>query len=186
MDDKEIISLYLNRHEQAIVQSERKYGALCQSIANNVLHAAEDAKECVNDTWLRAWNSIPPEIPQHLGAFLAKITKRLALDRYRRQNRTKRIPEDILSTLDELTECFANRDDTENALQAKLLGEAIDRFLSTLPKRERDIFLCRYYFLYPTDEIARKHGIRENYVRNMISRTKKKLKSYLEQEGFSV
>ncbi len=186
MDDSNIIELFLSRSERAITESETKYGAYCQSIAENILGNREDARECVNDTWLRAWNCIPPELPRCLCAFLGKITRRLALDRYRTQNRTKRIPNAALCALDELSECLADKNDTENAFSAKLLGEALDRFLETLPKKERDIFLCRYYFLYSTDTIARRHGIRENYVRNLISRTRKKLKNYLEKEGFPV
>ncbi len=186
MEDHAIISLYLQRNERAIAESEAKYGAFCLTVAQNVLQHREDAEECVNDTWLRAWNRIPPELPQCLRAFFGKITRRLALDKRRTASREKRIPEQALCALDELSECLPDGNDTEDAVAARLLGEALNRFLGTLSKRDRDVFLCRYYFLCPTEQIARQHGTSESYVRNLISRTRKKLKAYLEKEGFSI
>ena len=186
MDDNRIIKFYFDRNERAITETERKYGPYCQTIAENILQNKEDAKECVNDTWLKAWNCIPPTRPTHLCTFLGKITRHLAIDRYRRENCGKRIPVGAHCAMDELSECFSDRGTPQEALDAKQLGEALNRFLGTLKKRERDIFLCYYYFLWSTQAIAQKQGLRENYVRNLISRTRKKLKIYLEQEGFSL
>ncbi len=186
MDDNNIISLYRARDESAITKTAEKYGAYCFAIAQNILANPEDSEECVSDTWLKTWNLIPPEMPKCLRAFLGKITRSLAFDKYREKTSAKRGGGETESALHELSEVLSDTDDTEHTYEIKLLGEAIDRFLATLPRRERDIFLCRYYFLYPIGEIAEKQGLRENYTRNLISRTKKKLKTFLEKEGFSV
>lgn len=186
MNDNDILALYFERNERAIAESAKKYGAYCQSIADNILKCREDTEECVNDTWLRAWNCIPPERPRYLYAFFGRITRHLALDRYRAAHRSKRIPEHARLATEELDALFADHETPQDLLEAKALGEALNCFLGTLKKRERDIFLCRYYFLWQTEEIAARHGIRENYVRNLLSRTRKKLKLYLEQEGFGI
>ncbi len=184
MDDSKIITLYRERDERAITASAEKYGAYCFAIAQNILKNSEDSEECVNDTWLKTWNVIPPQMPRCLRAFLGKITRCLAFDKYRATTCEKRGGTNIDEALDTLIEVLPETSDAESEYEAKLLGEALNRFLAELPKRERDIFLCRYYFLYSISEIAKKHGMRENYVRNLLSRTKKKLKTYLEKEDF--
>ena len=186
MDDYNIISLYRARDENAILKTAEKYGTYCFTIAQNILANRQDSEECVSDTWLKVWNRIPPEMPKCLRAFLGKITRALALDKYREKTSAKRGGGEIASALHELSEVLSDTDDTEHTYEMHLLGDAIDRFLATLPRRERDMFLCRYYFLYPIAEIAEKQGLRENYTRNLLSRTKKKLKIFLEKEGFSV
>ena len=186
MEDDHIISLYRARDESAIARSAEKYGAYCFAIARNILGNPEDSEECVSDTWLKVWNLIPPQMPRCLRAFLGKITRSLAFDKYREKTSAKRGGGETEKALHELSEVLFDTNDIEHIYETKLLGEAIDRFLATLPRRERDIFLCRYYFLYPIALIAEKQSLRENYTRKLLSRTKKKLKIFLEKEGFSV
>lgn len=186
MDDDQIIALYGERNESAIARTAEKYGAYCFMIAQNILENREDSEECVSDTWLKTWNAIPPQVPRCLRAFLGKITRSLAFDKYRERTSAKRGGGGAETALDELADVLAETGDPESDYEAKRFGEAINDFLSELPKRERDIFLCRYYFLYPTEEIAKRHGLRENYTRNLLSRTKKKLKAFLEKEGIMI
>lgn len=183
MEDNEILTLYFQRNEQAIGESEKKYGKYCFSIAHRALGTKEDAEECVNDTWLAAWSRIPPAKPDSLRAFFGRITRNLAVSRFRRLSAEKRGGGQISLAADELAEILpASTPTPDEEAETKELTEAVGRFLRSLPEKECSTFLCRYYFLYPTEEIAKKQGLKENYVRTLLSRTRAKLKDYLEKE----
>lgn len=183
MDDLDIIALYNQRDQSAITQTQLKYGAYCMEVAYRVLENRQDAEECVNDAYLHTWNAIPPQNPTSLRAFLAKITRNIALNRYRDGHTQKRGAGEISVALDELSECLTNGESIADDYLKQELGAYVDRFLRKLPRKECDIFLCRYYFLYPTAQIATQHGISETAVRTSLSRTRQKLKRYLQKEG---
>ena len=142
MEDKKIIDLYFQRDEQAIAETAGKYGKYCLSIARGILGSPSDAEECVNDTYLRAWNSIPPQVPRQLKLFLGRIARNLAVDRLRNDCAQKRGGSETELALEELAQCVSPNGDPANALELKELQQAIARFLHTLPRRERDLFVC--------------------------------------------
>lgn len=184
MDDRQIIELYWQREQEAITATNDKYGSYCFAVANNILQNDEDSEECINDTWYRVWNAIPPQKPVWLKAFLAKITRNLALDRYTAQNAEKRGKGETAIVLDELSECVASDTDCASAVDAKELEECIRKFVRTLPERDGNIFLRRYFFMESTAETAKKYGMKESNVLLILSRTRKKLKVHLIKEGF--
>ncbi len=186
MEDQGIIDLYYERNEQAIAESNKKYGSYCHTIAWNVLNSRESAEECVNDTWWQSWKVMPPQLPGCLRAFFGRITRNLALDRYRAANRTKRGSGEVLLALEELGDCLADHADVEAQYELRELGECINRFLLEQPKRDRDLFLCRYYYVYSVSEMANKQGLTENHVRSILCRMRKKLRAALEKEGYRV
>ena len=155
----------------------------CFAIANNILHNKEDSEECVNDTWFSAWNVMPPQRPIKLRLFLAKITRNLSFNRFQAQSAKKRGGGEIHLVLDELAECIAHESDTENEYMAKELGESIRLFVRTLPERDGNIFIRRYFFTEPISIIANRYQMSENNVMVVLSRTRKKLKAHLEKEG---
>lgn len=181
MEDKALLALYLRRDEAAVRASQQQYGALCFALAERILKNAEDAEECVADTWLRAWNAIPPDRPRSFAAYFAKITRNLAFDRWRAQHAQTRGGE-TAAVLDELSECIPARDDVETLLAQKLLRESIDRFLHTLPERDCSLFLLRYFYAMPLREIAARYSLRESAVKTSLFRTRKRLKRFLETE----
>ncbi len=183
MDDSEIIELYYNRTEAAISKTAEKYGKYCSFIAYNILHNRQDSDECVNDTYLRAWNSIPPENPADLGAFLGKIARNLALDKYRYYNREKRGGSETTLAIDEIQECLAAADNTEQAVDESLLADMLNKFLSTLSSKKRKIFVRRYWYLSSIEEIAKDYSLSESNVKVILLRTRNKLKQFLEKEG---
>ncbi len=185
MEDSTIIQLYWNRDESAIGETDKKYGAYCFAIANNILLSREDSDECVNDTWLRAWNVIPPKKPEKFRAFLAKITRNLSFDKYKKANAAKRSQE-MQMILDELAECVSGGNTTDEELSYKLLGESINSFLHTLSKRDRSIFISRYFYAESVSKIAGKYNITPNNVSAVLSRTRAKLHEYLVKEGFEI
>ena len=185
MEDNMIIELYNKRDESAISESQTKFGKYCYSIAYNILYCHEDCEECVNDTWLRTWKVIPPEKPRSLRAFFGRITRNLALDRYRYNTSDVRSRE-ITVSLDELGDCVSSREDIEREITAAELGKSLNKFLSVLSVRDRNVFIMRYYYLKKPSEIAEAFGMKENYVRNLLSRTRKVLKEHLKKEGFEV
>ena len=136
MEDSAIIDLYWAREERALSETDTKYGGYCRSIAHNILRNREDTEECVSDTWLHAWNAMPPQRPSILSSFLGRITRNLSFDRCRRQNAEKRGGGALPLALDELSECVPAPGRVEHALEERELAEAIDRFLRTLPERE--------------------------------------------------
>ena len=183
MEDSRIIELFWQRDEQALLHTQEKYGAYCTRLARNILDDEEDAVECVNDTWLRVWSSIPPERPKHLQYFLARITRNLALDRYRQEHAVKRGGGTTDVALEELSQVLASRDDPQKSCEAKELESAINRFVGRLPRREGDLFIRRYYFLESISDIAQRFGLTTNHVTVILSRTRRKLKAHLEKEG---
>lgn len=186
MEDIRIIELYQNRSENAIAESDKKYGRYCFTVANNILGKKEDSEECVNDTWLRTWNVIPPQYPEKLKMFFAKITRNLSVNRLKNRNSLKRGAGETALALDELEECVPDRGGVENSFDEKLLTEMIDSFLRKLPQRERQLFLRRYFFTEPVSVIAERFGISENAASVSLHRTRAKLRTYLEKEGFVV
>lgn len=181
--DEELIALYWQRDGNAIDETSRAYGAYCYAIANGILQNPEDAEECVNDTWLRAWNTIPPKRPQRLRIFLAKITRNLAFDRFKRRYAQKRGGGEIGLALEELEECIDAGTDPESEVMTKELEQGVNSFLGGLTGRERDIFLRRYFFVESTDTIAARYGMTRSAVLMALSRTRQKLKLYLKKEG---
>lgn len=185
MEDAQIVALYWAREEAAIAESEQKYGAYCYSIARRVLFSHEDTQETLDDTWLHAWNAIPPEKPTRLRPFFAKIVRNLSIDRWRRNSAEKRGSQ-ITLALDELADCVSGTPLPQEQAEGKELEQTIRRFLSGCTQTQRDIFLRRYFFFESTEEIARRFAMRESNVLNLLSRTRKKLKEFLRREGYSV
>ena len=183
MDDSRIIELYWNRDSDAIEESGKKYGAYCFSIANNILRSKEDAEECVNDTWLRAWNAIPPQKPAKLQMFLAKITRNLSFDRLRSHSAEKRGGGEIALALDELAECVPCEGGAASELEYQELVKAVRRFVKSLPERDCNVFLRRYFFTESVREIASRYCLSENHVAVILSWVRRKLKQYLLKEG---
>lgn len=182
MKDSEIVQLYWDRDAAAITETGNKYGAYCFTVANNILNSNEDAEECVNDTYLKAWNAIPPHKPEKLKPFLAKITRNLAFNRYNARTAKKRGGE-LGVVLEELAECIPCEKDVESEYAAKELGECIRLFAGSLPVREGDIFVRRYFFTESIEVIAKRFGMTENNVMVTLSRIRKKLKTKLIKEG---
>ena len=188
MDDQEIIDLFWARSEAAISAAEEKYGKHCYSIAYQILGDHEDAMECVNDTYLRAWNSIPPEHPESLAAFLGRITRNLSLNRYKQKHAKKRGESETDLALEELEQCmsFASGQDPAEALELQALTDAINDFLSHQSERNRNIFVQRYWLLRPIREIASFYGISESVIKITLFRMRKKLAKLLQEEGFTL
>ena len=184
MDDYKIIGLYWKKDETAIVETSNKYGAYCFAIADNILHNKEDSEECVNDTWLKTWNAIPPQRPTKLQMFLAKITRNLSFNRFHARTAEKRGGGEIFLVLDELAECLASETDVASEYEAKELGQCIRSFVRLLSERDGNIFVRRYFFTESISQIAKKYGLTENNVMVILSRTRKKLKTHLIKEGF--
>ena len=184
MEDTDIIDLYWKRDERAILETELKYGNYCFAVADNILMNREDSEECVSDTWLRAWRSIPPGRPKFLRAFLARITRNLAFDKYRAKGAAKRGNGVMDAVLDELTEVAGGEWDAAAAYEAKELRKAIDVFASTLPDRDGNLFIRRYFYAEDIPVIAERYGMTQNNVTVNLSRTRKKLKKFLLERGF--
>ena len=184
MEDSRIIELYWQRSENAITETDKKYGAYCSTVAFNILLNQEDAEECVNDTWLGAWDAIPPNRPSILRAFLAKITRNLSIKRLEKKLAEKRGGMAEFIVLDELDECIGDQTDVEGIVESHALEELIRRFVRDLPERDGNIFVRRYFFTDPVASIAERYRISENHVMVILSRTRKKLKKELIKEGF--
>ena len=186
MDDRQIINLFNERSEAALMETAAKYGKYCHAIAYNILYNEEDTEECVNDTYLKAWEVIPPQIPEKLSAFLGKITRNLAITKYRYNNSKKRGNGQIALALEELTECIPSQNSTEQEVSNKLFIETLNAFLEELSAEKRKIFMQRYWYLRPVAEIAGEYGISESKVKMILLRTRNKLKQVLEKEGIMV
>ncbi|MDE7326547.1 MAG: sigma-70 family RNA polymerase sigma factor [Lachnospiraceae bacterium] len=185
MEDEKIVALYWERAEEAIAATEEKYGKYCSYIACNILNNREDAKECVNDTWLRAWNAIPPGRPGHLATFLGKITRNLAINRLEKERAKKRGGGKMEVFLEELSDClFAGHTGEETA--DFIIRDAMDRFLSALPAESRKLFVRRYWYFSSIREIAKDYKISESKVKMTLLRTRQELKVFLEKEGIAV
>ena len=161
MEDSAIIDLYWAREERALSETDTKYGGYCRSIAHNILRNREDTEECVSDTWLHAWNAMPPQPPSILSSFLGKITRKLS-------------------------ECVPAPGRVEHALEERELTETIDRFLRTLPERECSMFLRRYWYVDSVQSIAARYATKENTAKSILFRTREKLRRYLAGEGIIV
>ncbi len=185
MTDARIIELYFERSERAISETDIKYGPYCRSIAYNILHDREDSEESVNDTYLRAWNSLPPEKPDILTAFLGKICRRLSIDRWRRDRAKKRGGDEMPLALEELEYCIpAGSGDPAEELELKELQSLYERFLSSLPTVDRRVFLCRYFYMDSVTAIALRFNFTESKVKSMLHRTRGKFRALLEKEGY--
>ena len=183
MKDNEIIELYWNRDEAAIAATADTYGNYCYAIAYNILCNNEDAEECVNDTYLKAWNTMPSNKPKRLAPYLGKLTRWLSLNRLRDQDCLKRGNGELPLVLDELAETLDSGVDTEKEIELRELNREIRRLLKKLDKEERDVFLCRYWYIASIAEIAEKSGFTESKVKTMLHRTRKKLLKQLQEEG---
>ena len=182
MRDEQIIDLYWARDERAITETDLAYGRLCRSLSRRILKNAEDAEECVSDAWLRLWQRIPPDKPDNFGAYLIRILRNLCLDRLRADSAAKRGGRAITVSLEELTSVTGRRN-AESGLMAEELGRAVDRFLRTQSELARNVFLRRYYFFDERAEIARRYEISAAQVSVLLSRTRKRLRTYLQKEG---
>ena len=185
MEDDKIVELYWDRDEAAITATSDKYGVYCLSISQNILGNREDAQECVNDTYLKAWNTIPPHRPAMLSTFLGKITRNLSFDRYKACRRDKRGGSQTALVLDELGEIIADKR-SDDEFDRKELLESINAFLSSLPPDKRKMFVCRYWYAYSISEIAKRFGMAENNVSVSLNRTRQKLRNYLKERGFDL
>lgn len=187
MEDIKIIALYWARSEQAITQTAQKYQRLCHSISYQILHNHQDAEECVNETYLAAWNSIPPQRPNSLTAFLGRITRNLSLNRYKAAHTAKRGGGQTALALEELKECLASADDAvEQQLDEAFVLAVLNRFLAEQPSIKRNIFIKRYWYLLSSKEIAQAVGYDEAGVNNILFRMRAALKKELAKEGVSV
>ena len=181
MDDKQILDLYWARSESAIAETDRKYGKFCHRIAYNILVNHEDSEECVNDTYLKTWSIIPPKRPVKFGAFLGKIVRNLALNRYEMLHTAKRGSGEVPVALDELAECIPDPNSVERTIDNRILSDKLNIFLSELPKDTRKIFMRRYWELCSVKEISSVYGISESKVKMTLFRTRGKLRTFLEQ-----
>lgn len=186
MEDSQIVELYWARDEEAIRQTEQKYGAYLSMVAYNILANLEDSKECVNDTFLAAWNSIPPHRPQVLAAYLSKITRQLSMDVFRKKHAHKRRASEYALSLEELGDTFPAGSTPEQVFDAKQLDAAINRFVCALPDSTQKVFLGRYYFFDSLREIAAYCNMKETKVKSLLYRTRQQLKAYLVKEGFDI
>ena len=182
MTDREIIALLLRRDEYALGELEEKYGAYCRAVAMRILNNDSDAEECVNDALYAAWNSIPPHKPDDLGAYMSALTRNISVVRLEKIKAAKRGGGETDLVIDELEDFFADTDTPESVMLTKEFAGLIERFLRSLPKRERNVFLSRYYYAHTYAQIASAFGISDNHIRAILSRTRKKLKAFLSKE----
>lgn len=186
LEDSIIVQLYWNRDEQAITATADKYGSYCNSIARNILGSIEDSEECVNDTYLCAWNSIPPHKPIFLSTYLGKIVRNLAFNRYKQKNADKRGHGQLPAVLDELSDIVSGNDNVEHEIEQKEIVNAIDAFLSTLSLKNRNIFISRYFYTESISAISSKYNMKEGTVSMRLNRLRQKLHNYLLERGFEL
>ena len=179
-----ILNLLHSRDESSIRQMENHYGPYCSRIARNILEDPEDVEEIISDTWLRAWNSIPPAKPDNLKLYLGRITRNLAFDRFRSQARKKRGGGETALVLEELYQCVASDANPEQEFERKQLAQVINRFVKTLPGNEQKVFLCRYWYMDSIRSISQRFGYSESKVKSMLFRTREKLREVLRKEGY--
>ena len=183
MEDQGIVALFFDRSEQAIVETDKKYGGYCYTIAYNILACREDSEESVSDTYLTAWNTIPPRKPNFLNAFLGKITRHISIDRWRKANAQKRGGKEMILALDELGECVAAQG-LDAELSQRELVRILNSFLTALPETERNVFLCRYWYLDSIEALVKITGFSQSKVTSMLHRTRGKLRKKLNEEGY--
>jgi RNA polymerase sigma-70 factor (ECF subfamily) len=182
MEDREIVQLYWDRDEWAIEESERKYGGLCRGVALRVLESVEDSEECVSDTWLRSWNTMPPQRPNLLGAFLARITRNLALDRWRAAHAAKRYGGETALALEELGDCVSG-ESMEDEADRRELVRALNGFLRSLPEQDRSLFLRRYWSVETLETLAKGEGMSVSALHRRLRRLRSALAEWLKKEG---
>ena len=185
MDDKQIIDLYFERNEQAILHTQEKYGKYLESITHNILKSVEDSEECVNDTYHKLWETIPPQRPERLGSYAGKVARNIALNRYNFNNADKR-NQNMTVALGELEDILGNADFAANTTQRMAFTKALNEFLRHLPEKKRNVFIMRYWYLTEVKDIAEKIGENENTVKTVLARLRERFKKYLEKEGIIV
>lgn len=183
MNDAQIIDLYFARSEQAIQETDHKYGSYCYKIAYNILASREDSEESVSDTYFSAWNVIPPTKPLKLSAFLGKLTRNISISRWRKSNARKRGSGEVDIALEKLGECVSGGQSIEDMVIRKEVAACLNRFLSSLSEDERKVFLCRYWYVNPLEEISEITGFSVGKIKSMLFRLRKRLGALLEQEG---
>ena len=186
MEDTHIVQMYWDRNETAISESAMKYGTYCTSIAQNILRNPADAEECVNDTYLNAWNSMPTHWPKQLETFLGKITRNLSFNKYKHDHAEKRGSGEITLVLDELTDCVSDTDNVEQVLDHQELIKAISSFVRSLSENKRNLFVRRYWYADSVSAIANDTGMLQGTVSKTLERTRKQLKAYLTERGFEI
>ncbi len=182
MEDSEIIEMFWRRSEDAVQEVARKYGGYCRSIAGNILGSFQDVEECLNDTWLAAWDSIPPQRPKALSVYLGRITRNQALNRRKLQSAQKRGGGQADAVLEELSECLG----AEDQLDEFVLRDAISAFLRRQPEQKRRIFLRRYWAMEPIADIAKAFGLRRGQTATILYRMRQELREHLEKEGITL
>ena len=183
MEDDRIVNLYWQRDERAITETAAKYGKYLHGISYQILQNTEDADECVNDTYHDAWRSMPPHRPSVLSTFLGKITRRISIDLWRKNSAKKRGGSEIVLALDELEDCVAGTDDVEAEMEKRDLQRKLNAFLLGLPRLDRQVFMCRYWYMDSVSDIARQFACSESKIKSMLYRTRNKLRTVLKKEG---
>lgn len=186
MNDSQIVALFLDRDQRAIEETAEKYGKYCYAIAYNILQNHEDAQEAVSDTYLGAWATIPPHKPVKLNTFLGKIARRTALKRWEKNCAQKRGGGEVELALEELSEYVSGGQMPESAIESQELTRILNEFLEKLPKEERQVFVCRYWYLDPIADIAKRFGFSQSKIKSMLARTRMKLRSTLSKEGITL
>lgn len=186
MDDRKIIELFFARDEKALSESQSVYGGYCKSISKNILSSDEDAEEVLNDTLLSAWNTIPPEEPKSLKAYLGTLARNISLDRYRKMNAEKRGGNEVSLCLEEAEEFLADTKSVSEEYEKREFVAFLNGFLRSLPERDCDIFVRRYFYCDSTADIAKRFALKEPHVLVILSRTRKRLKNALEKGGFTL
>lgn len=186
MEDSEIVQLFWDRKEAALSAVEKKHGKRCIAVAENILNSREDAEDCVNESYLKLWNLIPPNRPQVLGSFLCKIVRYTAITMLRARNTHKRGGGKISLVFEELEECIPDRGSVEGAYESKEIISRVNYFLRQIPEESRRIFVLRYWYCCELSEIAGRFGMRKNTVSVILNRTRKRLREYLEKEGYEL
>ena len=184
MEDSQIVDLYWQRDESAISETAAKYGKYLHGISYQILQNAEDAEECVNDTYNDAWHAMPPHRPSVLSTFLGKITRRISIDLWRKHRAEKRGGGEPALALDELEECVSGNGEVESEVERRELQRKLNAFLLALPQMERQVFMCRYWYMDPVSDIAARFACSESRIKSMLYRTRKKLRAMLEKEGY--
>lgn len=186
MDDRKIIELFFARDEKALSESQSTYGGYCKSISKNILSSDEDAEEVLNDTLLSAWNTIPPEEPKSLKAYLGTLARNISLDRYRKMKAEKRGGCEVSLCLEEAEEFLADTKSVSEEYEKREFVAYLNGFLRSLPERDCDIFVRRYFYCDSTADIAKRFALKEPHVLVILSRTRKRLKNALEKGGFTL
>ena len=186
MEDFEIVEMYWDRDENAITETDRKYGKYCRKIAFSIVTNKEDMEECVNDTYLQTWNSLPPQRPERLSTYLGKICRNISINLYEKLTAEKRGGNETDACLDELSELIGGSSEVEEQLDLTVLTDLINKFLKRCEKQARTVFVQRYWYMMSVKEIAKENRMSDSNVKMTLSRTREKLKLYLEEEGYSI